>query len=152
MYFLEFIALILILYLLYGTSNTLKYYLKFAIYYGGVILNSFILFPYLLLRPTNPLNLLWVLRLSSSASTLTKVLTTVQISTGLQANFAVIYRSSSILHGLYEEPTTWIKTIQSWYVNESTAQLVWIIDFYVSVCFLRVFFSSDCGESSELFR
>lgn len=58
MYFLEFIALILILYLLYGTSNTLKYYLKFAIYYGGVILNSFILFPYLLLRPTNPLNLL----------------------------------------------------------------------------------------------
>lgn len=58
MFYLELIALVLIIFLLYGTSNSLKYYLKFAIYYGGVIFNSFLLLPYLLLRPTNVLNLL----------------------------------------------------------------------------------------------
>ncbi|KAG5682762.1 hypothetical protein PVAND_012095 [Polypedilum vanderplanki] len=58
MFYLEIIALCFILFLLYETSNSLKYYLKFSIYYGGVILNSFLLFPYLLTRPTNVLNLI----------------------------------------------------------------------------------------------
>lgn len=44
--------------MLYGASNSLKYYVKFGIYYGGVIFLSLLLFPFLLLRPTNVLNLL----------------------------------------------------------------------------------------------
>lgn len=60
MFYLELIALVLIIFLLYETSNSIKYYLKFGIYYGGVIFNSFLLFPYFLLKPTNVLNLLWV--------------------------------------------------------------------------------------------
>lgn len=58
MFYLELIALILVLLVLYETSTSLKYYVKFAIYYGGVIFNSFMLLPFLLLRPTNVLNLL----------------------------------------------------------------------------------------------
>lgn len=59
MFYLELIALVFIVFfLLYGTSNSLKYYLKFLVYYGGVIFNSFLLLPFLLSRPTNVLNLL----------------------------------------------------------------------------------------------
>lgn len=62
MFYLELLALFLLLFILYETSTSLKYvkyYVKFGIYYGGVIFNSFLLFPYLLTRPTNVLNLLY---------------------------------------------------------------------------------------------
>lgn len=58
MVYLELIALFLLIFVIYETSGSLKYYLKFCIYYGGVIFNSFLLLPFLLLRPTNVLNLL----------------------------------------------------------------------------------------------
>lgn len=58
MFYVEMIALCLVLFVLYGASNSLKYYVKFAIYYCGVIFLSFLLFPFLLLRPTNVLNLM----------------------------------------------------------------------------------------------
>lgn len=58
MFYLELIAVFLFFLIIYETSHTLKYYVKFLIYYGGVIFNSFLLLPVLLLRPTNVLNLL----------------------------------------------------------------------------------------------
>lgn len=58
MFYLELIAILLVLYILYESSNSLKYFVKFGTYYGGVIINSFLLLPFLLLRPTNVLNLL----------------------------------------------------------------------------------------------
>jgi hypothetical protein len=58
MFYLEFLALLFLLFLVYETSNSLKYYLKFGVYYGGVIFNSFLLVPYFLTRPTNVLNLM----------------------------------------------------------------------------------------------
>ncbi|CAO1377860.1 unnamed protein product [Diamesa hyperborea] len=57
-FYLEFVILLIVSYIVYETSSSLKYYLKFGVYYGGVIFNSLLLMPYFLLRPCDVMNLL----------------------------------------------------------------------------------------------
>lgn len=58
MFYLVLIAVFFVVFLLYETSSSIKYFIKFLIYYGGVIFNSFLLFPFFVIRPTNVVNLL----------------------------------------------------------------------------------------------
>lgn len=52
------ISLILLLPFLYETSHIFRYYLKFAVYYAVVSINSIILIPPMLFRPCDVKNLL----------------------------------------------------------------------------------------------
>ncbi|XP_011506220.1 PREDICTED: 1-acyl-sn-glycerol-3-phosphate acyltransferase alpha [Ceratosolen solmsi marchali] len=52
------VAFILLLPFLYETSRTFRYYFKFLMYYGTVMMNSVILIPVMMLRPRNVKNLL----------------------------------------------------------------------------------------------
>ncbi len=88
MFYLELFALLLLLFFLYEKSNSLKYYMKFLTYYGGVIFNSFLLLPYFLLRPVNVLNLLWVKK--KSIKSFVKI---IPLLVELQANFVHPFRS-----------------------------------------------------------
>ncbi|CAO1385279.1 unnamed protein product [Diamesa serratosioi] len=57
-FYLELILLLIISYIAYETSSSLKYYVKFGLYYGGVVINCLFLLPYFLLRPFDVTNLL----------------------------------------------------------------------------------------------
>lgn len=54
------VASILVLPFLYETSRTFRYYFKFLVYYGVVMVNSLLLTPYFCFRPYNVRNLVWV--------------------------------------------------------------------------------------------
>jgi lysophosphatidate acyltransferase len=50
------VGFILVLPFLYETSRTFRYYFKFLIYYGIVMMNSVLLMPVISLRPGNVKN------------------------------------------------------------------------------------------------
>lgn len=56
------VGFILVLPFLYETSRTFRYYFKFLIYYGIVMVNAFLLMPVISLRPGNVKNFLLVAR------------------------------------------------------------------------------------------
>ncbi|CRK90840.1 CLUMA_CG004530, isoform A [Clunio marinus] len=56
--FLEcFLISMLMIILIVNKSHTVKYHLKYLIYYGGVMVAAFLFFPYFATRPQNVLNL-----------------------------------------------------------------------------------------------
>ncbi|OXU25070.1 hypothetical protein TSAR_000908 [Trichomalopsis sarcophagae] len=64
------LAFILILPFLYETSRTFRYYFKFLMYYGSVMVNAVILIPIMTFRPKNVKNLLLASSLCHHASSL----------------------------------------------------------------------------------
>ncbi|XP_003424072.1 1-acyl-sn-glycerol-3-phosphate acyltransferase alpha [Nasonia vitripennis] len=67
---LVLLAFILILPFLYETSRTFRYYFKFLMYYGSVMINAVILIPIMTFRPKNVKNLLLASSLCHHASSL----------------------------------------------------------------------------------
>lgn len=57
------VGFILVLPFLYETSRTFRYYFKFLIYYGIVMVNAVLLLPVISLRPGNVKNFLLVVAL-----------------------------------------------------------------------------------------
>uniref|UniRef100_A0A182YSX8 Uncharacterized protein n=1 Tax=Anopheles stephensi TaxID=30069 RepID=A0A182YSX8_ANOST len=52
------ICAIILMPIFYETSSRFRYYFKFVVYYGVVILNSFLLIPVFLFRPCDVRNLM----------------------------------------------------------------------------------------------
>ncbi|GAB1866424.1 1-acyl-sn-glycerol-3-phosphate acyltransferase [Camponotus japonicus] len=64
------VGFILVLPFLYETSRTFRYYFKFLVYYGLVMVNAILLMPFISLRPGNVKNFLWASTLCQPISTL----------------------------------------------------------------------------------
>uniref|UniRef100_A0A182R6B4 1-acyl-sn-glycerol-3-phosphate acyltransferase n=1 Tax=Anopheles funestus TaxID=62324 RepID=A0A182R6B4_ANOFN len=100
------ICAIILMPIFYETSSRFRYYFKFVVYYGVVILNSFILIPVFLFRPCDVRNLILASKLCRLASPIISMKWEVRGAEHMSADRAMVmvanHQSSLDILGMFD--------------------------------------------------